>query len=206
MSRTHTSPGYFVDDPNDFHQPEYEAFERSYAAHDYLTVVGFGAASEHLHGVFTSASHEPAARSATRVVQNRYTLRDDAAWAIVHWHPRFATTETYTAGLWSGRRLAQANYADALGDVRDEFNAYRDEWRRQSEYMSSVTEMILLPAYQRIIGLGKPAVPLIVDELREGVDHWFWALSAITGTDHAAGATTMSEAAARWIAWYDSQT
>ncbi|OZE22150.1 hypothetical protein CH262_18945 [Rhodococcus sp. 05-2255-1e] len=69
-----------------------------------------------------------------------------------------------------------------------------------------MTEMILLPAYQRIIGLGKPAVPLIVDELREGVDHWFWALSAITGTDHAAGATTMSEAAARWIAWYDSQT
>lgn len=48
---------------------------------------------------------------------------------------------------------------------------------------SSITQMATHPAYQQIIGMGKDAVPLILDELRREPDHWFWALHAITGDD-----------------------
>jgi hypothetical protein len=43
--------------------------------------------------------------------------------------------------------------------------------------------MAMHPAYQRIIGMGPRVVPLILRELRRKPDHWFWALTAITGQD-----------------------
>ncbi|MBI3492289.1 MAG: hypothetical protein HY047_10990 [Acidobacteria bacterium] len=60
------------------------------------------------------------------------------------------------------------------------------EWREQRGAMSSITEAILCPAYQSIIGLGEQAVSFIIAQLQsEGdePDQWFWALKAITGTD-----------------------
>jgi hypothetical protein len=41
-------------------------------------------------------------------------------------------------------------------------------------------QMAMLKPYQRIIGMGWLAVPLILDELRREPDQWFWALEAIT--------------------------
>jgi len=38
-------------------------------------------------------------------------------------------------------------------------------------------------AYQRIIGMGDQAIPLLLRELQREVDLWFWALEAITGED-----------------------
>ena len=87
------------------------------------------------------------------------------------------------------------------------------EWKHDSLNMSSVSDMVLLPSYQRIIGLGPAAVPLIMEDLRkglwfsdEGPDHWFWALTAIVGEDHASGCTTVKGAAQAWIAWWDGET
>lgn len=91
-------------------------------------------------------------------------------------------------------------------DVRAEFERLKEQWEEKSEYMSVLTDMVLLQEYQEIIGLGRPAVPLIIDELRKGGDHWFWALAAIAREDHAAGAKNFEEAAARWINWYESSS
>jgi hypothetical protein len=46
--------------------------------------------------------------------------------------------------------------------------------------MSNSAQMAMLRSYQNIIGMGEPAVPLILEELRREPDHWFWALEAIT--------------------------
>lgn len=40
--------------------------------------------------------------------------------------------------------------------------------------------MAMLRPYQRIIGMGLPVVPLILEELAREPDQWFWALEAIT--------------------------
>ena len=57
------------------------------------------------------------------------------------------------------------------------------EWQEESIVMSSITEMVMLPSYQAIIGMGPDAVRLILNELKHDPDYLFWALEAITGAN-----------------------
>jgi|GEM_PF-1981092 len=68
-----------------------------------------------------------------------------------------------------------------LADIDDQFTELTREWKRETLISSSATEMALNPHYQRIIGLGNRVIPLILKELERELDHWFWALTAITG-------------------------
>ncbi len=70
----------------------------------------------------------------------------------------------------------------APGD-RARFRQLAERWRRDTEFCSSLTEIVLHPAYQQIIGMGRAAIPLILEELQREPDHWFWAVTAITGED-----------------------
>ena len=57
------------------------------------------------------------------------------------------------------------------------------QWQRERGATSSITEMVLCPAYQAIIGMGAKAIPLILAQLEsEGdePDQWFWALRVLT--------------------------
>jgi hypothetical protein len=66
------------------------------------------------------------------------------------------------------------------------FNALAESWHIERGVTSSVTEMSMCRSYQRIVGMGQGAVPLILARLAdegEEPDHWFWALKAITGAD-----------------------
>ncbi|MBI2265647.1 MAG: hypothetical protein HYU64_10805 [Armatimonadetes bacterium] len=76
-------------------------------------------------------------------------------------------------------------------------------WRRDAQFISSVTEMAMHPAYQQIIGMGREALPLILRELWNKQDHWFWALKAISGGDpvppeHQGKLDKMTEI---WLHW-----
>src|SRR5580693_5487579 len=54
---------------------------------------------------------------------------------------------------------------NAKGDyVETEFNRLATEWKSGRHASSSVTANAMHPAYQRIIGLGKPVLPLILRE------------------------------------------
>ena len=44
------------------------------------------------------------------------------------------------------------------------------------------------PAYQAIIALGSPVIPLLLQDLQREPAHWFEALKAITGEDPVAPA------------------
>ena len=69
--------------------------------------------------------------------------------------------------------------------------------------MSNVAQMALLAPYQKIIGMGPEAVPLILEELQREPDQWFWALEAITDEDpvppEAKGKVRLMAEA--WIEW-----
>ena len=75
------------------------------------------------------------------------------------------------------------------------------QWRRETEHLSSLKQMCLHPAYQRIIGLGLPAVPYLLRELEQAPDHWFWALRAITDADPARDTDTFEDARQAWLTW-----
>lgn len=58
-----------------------------------------------------------------------------------------------------------------------------NQWRTDTRWLSSTTEIAMHPAYQEIIGMGSDALPMILEELRADSDQWFWALKAISGVD-----------------------
>lgn len=87
--------------------------------------------------------------------------------------------------------------------LKDEFQLLSEEWKKETQYVSSITDIAMHPAYQRIVGLGNQAIPLILQSLAREPSHWFWALRAITGADpvppQARG--KVREMAQAWLRW-----
>lgn len=81
------------------------------------------------------------------------------------------------------------------------FDELADRWEAETVFESVATRKAMHPAYQRIIGMGQPAVPKILRRLETEPAQWFWALTAITGEDPAVGQTTLDGAAAAWLSW-----
>lgn len=115
-----------------------------------------------------------------------------------------------TAHTWqvAGRGYSPFDFPLVQRDepsIADEamFRALAALWRRDTMNISSTSRMALHPAYQRIIGMGSVAVPLILRELQERPDWWFWALRAITGVDPVPSGCrgSLHSAAAAWLEW-----
>lgn len=63
------------------------------------------------------------------------------------------------------------------------FQELVNQWQQETRGISSSTELILHPAYQQIIGMGREVVPLLLRELEKKSGRWFWALKSITRQD-----------------------
>jgi hypothetical protein len=90
------------------------------------------------------------------------------------------------------------------------FQTLASEWQCQHQAMSSITEMSMLPPYQKIIGMGEDAIPMILEQLRaEGnePDQWFWALRAITEVNPVAPEDqgNFLKMAQAWIRWGEGE-
>jgi hypothetical protein len=87
--------------------------------------------------------------------------------------------------------------------LEQEFARLAQAWKQDTRYLSSTSEIATHPAYQRIIGLGRDVVPLILADLRQEPHLWFWALRAITGEAPvpAANKGKVGQIAEAWIQW-----
>ena len=87
--------------------------------------------------------------------------------------------------------------------VEERFRRLADEWKDQARYLSNSARMAMLQPYQRIIGMGMPVVPLILEKLRREPDHWFWALDAITEQNPVPPEVLgkIQQMADAWIEW-----
>jgi hypothetical protein len=79
-------------------------------------------------------------------------------------------------------------------------------WKEDTAPLSSVTKMVSHPSYLRIIGLAKYSTgdaleKLLLRELEQEPDHWFDALSAITGENPVGPQDDFDEAVAAWLRW-----
>lgn len=86
------------------------------------------------------------------------------------------------------------------------FQDLAKQWRNERGAQSTVAAMTLLPSYQKIIGMGKDALPLILAELKsegDAPDHWFWALAAISDENPvpAESRGNILEMSKAWLAW-----
>jgi hypothetical protein len=87
--------------------------------------------------------------------------------------------------------------------VEAEFRVLVQQWTEACGLLSSTSAMVAHPAYQAIIGLGEPAVPLLLRELEQEPVHWFEALKAITGEDPVPREDwgNIPAMAAAWLSW-----
>lgn len=87
--------------------------------------------------------------------------------------------------------------------VEQKFYRLRDQWRAERGHSSSSADLILHPAYQKIISLGRPVVPLILRELAQRPDRWYWALFVITEQDPVPAKDRGNSKAmtAAWLNW-----
>lgn len=76
--------------------------------------------------------------------------------------------------------LTESENAFPATAAAERFEMLARKWREECAHLSAVREMVLHPAYQQIIGMGKDAIPFLLRELERQPDHWFWALWAIT--------------------------
>ncbi|MCI0486409.1 MAG: hypothetical protein L0229_07395 [Blastocatellia bacterium] len=81
------------------------------------------------------------------------------------------------------------------------FNALAEQWHRETKLLSSATKMAMHPAYQKIIGMGAPVIPLILRDLERTRDHWLWALHVITDEDPAPPDSDFEQAVDAWLEW-----
>ena len=88
-------------------------------------------------------------------------------------------------------------------ELETEFHALADQWRRETGMLSSSSKMAAHPAYQKIIGMGVAAIPLLLRELAARPDHWFAALRAISGENPVPReyAGQVPEMCACWLDW-----
>ncbi len=116
-----------------------------------------------------------------------------------------ATESVLASGSWSASVVASqmAQYASIPGTLqrRSQFDQWVGAWKRDTRYTSSMTRIVLHPSYQAIIGMGKEALPLILEELRQHGGHWFWALHAITQEDPVPEGANYEIAAQAWLVW-----
>ncbi|HXG08560.1 MAG TPA: hypothetical protein VNK04_02115 [Gemmataceae bacterium] len=77
------------------------------------------------------------------------------------------------------------------------------QWKEATALTSSITEMATHPAYQQIIGMGREAIPWILQELQQYRNHRFWALKAITGEDPvpAMDRGNLRQMTPAWLTW-----
>jgi hypothetical protein len=83
------------------------------------------------------------------------------------------------------------------------FEALATQWRRETRHMSLMSDIVLNRSYQQIIGLGKPAIALILQDLKQQPDHWFWALRSITGENpiRPEDRGQVPQMAEAWLVW-----
>jgi len=87
------------------------------------------------------------------------------------------------------------------------FQSLVEEWERGRPRGVDVSMMVMHPSYQRIIGMGADAVPLLLQELERKPGHWFWALYAITSANPVPPESqgNLKEMAKAWVAWGKEQ-
>lgn len=103
----------------------------------------------------------------------------DSPEAILSGNPWMELADIHACLVYA---LRLVGHEGVNGD--QELKTLADEWKRtRQKTSSSVVKLAMHPAYQRIIGKGRAAIPFILREIQREPDHWFWALTSITGED-----------------------
>ena len=107
---------------------------------------------------------------------------------------------TVSSGLWDAPK--------AVFNNQTLFDLLAQQWRADTAALSSTTEIVMSAPYQTIIGMGAPAIPMILRELESELeagqpDNWFWALRFLTRENpvRSEDRGNRKAMAAAWVDW-----
>ena len=103
--------------------------------------------------------------------------------------------------VWSAHDLEESLRHALDSARRQHFEALVAAWKTETVFVSSVTEKWSHSAYQSIIAMGKPAIPLILEQIGDGERLWTQALFSITRENPAEATRTPEEAQQAWLKW-----
>ncbi len=89
-------------------------------------------------------------------------------------------------------------------ELAEMFSMLSEWWHEATDFLSSPSEKAAHSAYQRIIALGSPVVPLVLRDLEAtGNSGWYAALRKLTGTSPVPPEAASSSARVRqaWLEW-----
>jgi len=138
-----------------------------------------------------------------------YARKPQRAWRSRRTQPDDWTSKKVPPSnprVWvRGRASLASSEASVLRgrDLAAEFERLRVEWEKDTINLSDVGQIILHDAYQRIIGMGPAALPLIFAALDAELAFWFPALRAISGSDPVQPEELGDPEAMRsaWLSW-----
>ncbi len=87
--------------------------------------------------------------------------------------------------------------------LEEQFARLAETWHEAIAHVSSSSKRDKHPAYQEIISLGSPVVPILLRDLERTHRHWFTALSAITNANPIAKADSgdIRKMTQAWLKW-----
>jgi hypothetical protein len=146
-------------------------------------------------------------------LQLRYNpgKRAEAIWRLRSPHKNQSSTKRGNSLLPLDANILVAFPAEWATEECDaierEFESLVKRWKEDNEFQSSLTAIAIHPAYQRIIGMGPAALPLILRDLDHSGGQWFWALQSITGADPVLPEERGRVGAMRraWLAWAERE-
>ncbi len=103
-------------------------------------------------------------------------------------------------GKWR-REYRRVDRGPARQGIEREFEELAEVWERETAIESFPHRKAMHPAYQQIIAIGPPVLPLVLRRLERRPGHWFWALRVLARYDAAAGVDNMVDARAAWLDW-----
>lgn len=92
--------------------------------------------------------------------------------------------------------------------TRREFLDHKQRWQNETAFMSSLSTIVMHPSYQAIIRMGDRVLPFIFEDLeRNGPEHWFYALTKITGAQpvRSQDAGNLVAMTRIWLDWWEKQ-
>ena len=108
---------------------------------------------------------------------------------------RIDTVPSYAVGFGKSAQDLSAklsttmqHYYEPVSRTTEEdlFESFALTWGIDNRHNSNAQDIAQHPSYQRIVGMGKDALPMIFKQMRKKPGHWFLALQAITGINPVA--------------------
>jgi hypothetical protein len=141
------------------------------------------------------------------VEERRYEITQEGEQQQMEVFPAYATGTFWSVAV---ELYPSDPFAAELLHLKVRFDDALLQWRKERNPLSSnAWDNVLNPGYQRIIGMGKDALPFILQELRRELkngepDDWFMALWAITDGENLIPVESrgkVKEMAKAWLEW-----